>query len=61
MTDGPPFRNAYRHGFARVAACTIPVRIGDPATNAEAVLETARECHDDAVAVAVFPALSLTG
>jgi NAD+ synthase (glutamine-hydrolysing) len=61
MTDGLPFRNAYRHGFARVAACTIPVRIGDPATNAEAVLETARECHEDAVAVAVFPELCLTG
>ena len=61
MTDGLPFRNAYRHGFARVAACTIPVRIGDPASNARAVLETARECHDDAVAVAVFPELCLTG
>lgn len=61
MTEGLPFRNAYRHGFARVAACTIPVRIGDPATNAEAVLETARECHQDAVAVAVFPELCLTG
>ncbi len=61
MTDGLPFRNAYRHGFARVAACTIPVRIADPATNAEAILKTARECHDDAVAVAVFPELCLTG
>ncbi|WP_100813545.1 NAD(+) synthase [Microbacterium lacus] len=61
MTAGLPFRNAYRHGFARVAACTIPVRIGDPAANAEAVLTTARECHADAVAVAVFPELCLTG
>ena len=61
MTEGLPFRNAYRHGFARVAACTIPVRVGDPATNVEAVLETARACHDDAVAVAVFPELCLTG
>jgi NAD+ synthase (glutamine-hydrolysing) len=55
------FDNAYRHGFARVAACTIPVAIADPATNAEAVLETARACSDDAVAVAVFPELCLTG
>ena len=61
MTDGLPFRNAYRHGFARVAACTIPVRIGDPATNAETVLETARECHDDAVAAPFVPCLRLTG
>ena len=53
--------NAYRHGFARVAACTIPVAIADPARNAEAVLEAARECHQDATAVAVFPELCLTG
>ena len=61
MTDGLPFHNAYRHGFARVAACTIPVSIGDPVANAQSVLETARECHEDAVAVAVFPELCLTG
>ena len=56
-----PFESAYRHGFARVAACTIPVSIADPATNAEAVLATAFECDVDAVAVAVFPELCLTG
>ena len=56
-----PFESAYRHGFARVAACTIPIAIADPATNADAVLAVARECHDDAVAVAVFPELCLTG
>lgn len=56
-----PFDSAYRHGFARVAACTIPVAIADPATNADAVLEAARVCDADAVAVAVFPELCLTG
>jgi NAD+ synthase (glutamine-hydrolysing) len=56
-----PFESAYRHGFARVAACTIPVAIADPAANAEAVLATARECDADAVAVAVFPELCLSG
>ncbi|WP_029144741.1 NAD(+) synthase [Microbacterium luticocti] len=56
-----PFASAYRHGFARVAACTVPVALADPQTNAEAVLAAARECHDDAVAVAVFPELCLTG
>jgi NAD+ synthase (glutamine-hydrolysing) len=56
-----PFESAYRHGFARVAACTIPVSIADPATNADAVLESARECDADAVAVALFPELCLTG
>ena len=56
-----PFESAYRHGFARVAACTIPVAIADPAANADAVLEAARVCDADAVAVAVFPELCLTG
>jgi len=56
-----PFASAYRHGYARVAACTIPVAIADPASNAAAVLTAARQCHDDAVAVAVFPELCLTG
>lgn len=56
-----PFESAYRHGFARVAACTIPVSIADPAANADAVLTAARECDADAVAVAVFPELCLTG
>ncbi len=56
-----PFESAYRHGFARVAACTIPLTIADPAANADAVLATARECDADSVAVAVFPELCLTG
>ena len=55
------FYSAYAHGFARVAACTLPIAIADPATNGARVLEQARECHDDAVAVAVFPELCLTG
>ena len=55
------FYSAYAHGFARVAACTLEVTIADPAANARAVLAQARECHDDAVAVAVFPELCLTG
>ncbi|MET0782272.1 MAG: NAD(+) synthase [Microbacterium sp.] len=55
------FESAYRHGFARIAACTIPVAIADPVRNADAVLATARECDADAVAVAVFPELCLTG
>ncbi|GAB2843978.1 NAD(+) synthase [Microbacterium insulae] len=56
-----PFESAYRHGFARIAACTIPIVIADPAANAAAILASARECDADAVAVAVFPELCLTG
>ena len=32
------FRNVYAQGFARVAACTLPVALADPATNAERVI-----------------------
>ncbi len=55
------FKSAYAHGFARIAACTLPIAIGDPATNAETVLTEARECHDEGVAVALFSELCLTG
>src|SRR5215217_2989214 len=55
------FYSAYRHGFVRVAACTHHTALADPAANAEAVLRLARACHDDSVAVAVFPELTLSG
>ena len=55
------FYSAYQHGFVRVAACTHHTTIGDPAANAESVLGLARECHDDGVALAVFPELTLSG
>ena len=55
------FISAYDQGFARVAACTIPVAIADPDANAAAVLTEARAAHKDSVAVAVFPELCLTG
>jgi NAD+ synthase (glutamine-hydrolysing) len=55
------FSSAYDQGFARVAACTVPVAIADPATNAATVLEQARACHEDGVALALFPELSLSG
>ncbi|KAA9089804.1 NAD(+) synthase [Microbacterium radiodurans] len=61
MTSQLPFASAYSHGFARVAACTIPIAIADPDANAEAVLAEARACDAEAVAVAVFPELCLTG
>ncbi|MDT7578970.1 MAG: hypothetical protein QOK35_234, partial [Pseudonocardiales bacterium] len=57
----PDFHSPYRHGFARVAAATLRTVIGDPAANAASVLATARECHDEGVALVVFPELTLTG
>jgi NAD+ synthase (glutamine-hydrolysing) len=55
------FRSLYRHGFARVAAVTIPIAIADPPANAASVVAEARSCAADGVAVAVFPELCLTG
>ena len=61
VSDPSSFWSAYRHGFARVAACTLHTTIADPAANAEAVLAMARECHEEGVALAVFPELTLSG
>jgi NAD+ synthase (glutamine-hydrolysing) len=55
------FRSLYRHGFARVAACTTRTVLADPAANAAAILDMARACDKQGVAVAVFPELGLTG
>lgn len=55
------FYSAYAHGFVRVAACTHRTVLAEPAANAESVLRIARSCHDDGVAVAVFPELTLSG
>jgi NAD+ synthase (glutamine-hydrolysing) len=55
------FRSLYRHGFARVAACTTRTALADPATNAETILRMATQCHQQSVAVAVFPELGLSG
>lgn len=55
------FRSIYAHGFARVAACTVRTSIADPATNADTILRMARELEPQAVALAVFPELGVSG
>ena len=55
------FRSLYRHGFARVAACTTRTALADPAANAETILAMARSCDAQGVALAVFPELGLSG
>ncbi|MFQ6171161.1 NAD(+) synthase [Oryzobacter sp. R7] len=55
------FRNVYAQGFARVAACTVPVALADPAANAERIVAEVRRAHDDDVAVVLLPELSLSG
>lgn len=55
------FRSLYRHGMARVAACTTVCTLADPMANAKAVLDSVRACHDQGVALALFPELALSG
>jgi NAD+ synthase (glutamine-hydrolysing) len=55
------FDSVYAQGFARVAACTMTTAIADPSANAASVIDLARACHDEGVAVALFPELALTG
>ena len=55
------FTSLYRHGFARVAACTVRSHPADPARNAEEILAAARECHDGGAVLAVFPELCVSG
>src|SRR5690242_17799840 len=55
------FHSLYRHGFARVAACTTRVTLADPGANAADILRMARECSDRGAALAVFPELALSG
>src|SRR4051794_23761915 len=39
----------------------MPVALADPESNARTGVDLARECHDDGVAVAIFPELCLSG
>jgi NAD+ synthase (glutamine-hydrolysing) len=55
------FRSLYRHGFARVAACTTRTSIADPQANARTILRMASDCDRRAVALAVFPELCVSG
>jgi NAD+ synthase (glutamine-hydrolysing) len=55
------FRSIYRHGFARVAACTTRCTLADPVANVQAILDVAQSCHGRGVALAVFPELGISG
>ncbi|NNG35577.1 NAD(+) synthase [Nakamurella aerolata] len=55
------FFAAESHGFARVAACTMPQTIADPAGNASAIIAQLNELAPSRVTLAVFPELALSG
>ncbi len=55
------FHSIYRHGLARVAACTTRCTLADPSANVAAILDVARDCDKRGVALAVFPELGVSG
>ncbi len=55
------FRSLYQHGFARVAACTVPCALAEPSVNARTIVETAARLDAEGVALAIFPELCLSG
>ena len=55
------FRSLYQHGFARVAACTVPCALAEPSKNARTIVETAVRLDAEGVALAIFPELCLSG
>ncbi|NHO32801.1 NAD(+) synthase [Acetobacter fallax] len=55
------FRSLYRHGFARVAACTLPVSLADPRRNAAHTIDCLAACSGAGAILAVFPELGLSG
>lgn len=55
------FRSLYHQGFARVAACTLPVALANPAINAQRILESASASAADGAVLCVFPELGLCG
>ncbi len=61
MGQTASFHSIYRHGFARVAACTMPVQLADPHANALATAGLAAECASEGAVLAVFPELGLSG
>ncbi len=61
LTPAARFKSLYTHGFVRVAACAPVVAAADPARNAEAILEFARQAHDQSAALLLTPELSLSG
>ena len=60
-TDTAGFHSLYHHGFARVAACTLPVALADPMENARHTLQAIRACHEAGAVLSVFPELGLSG
>lgn len=58
--DKMSFRSIHRHGFVRVAACTLHASVADPAANAAAIRAMLAALHEKSAALVVFPELALS-
>jgi NAD+ synthase (glutamine-hydrolysing) len=58
--SAPDFTSIHRHGMVRVAAATPVVATADPARNAQATIELARQGDAEGVDLIVFPELGLS-
>ena len=54
------FFSPYAHDFVRVGVCTPRIRPAEPVHNADEVIALAREGHEAAVAVLLFPELGIS-
>lgn len=55
------FSSPYEHGFARVAAITIPSHPGEPDRNVPEIAAAARQAARQGACVAVFPEMCISG
>lgn len=55
------FSSPYAHGFARVAAITIPSHPGEPDRNVPEIAAAARKAARQGACIAVFPEMSISG
>jgi NAD+ synthase (glutamine-hydrolysing) len=55
------FHSIYSHGFVRLAASPIRIRLADPAANARQVIDTLAQAQAAGAGLAVFPELCLSG
>jgi NAD+ synthase (glutamine-hydrolysing) len=55
------FRSIYSQGFVRVAACTTPSHVADPAANVDMILGLLAKVNEQSAALAVFPELAISG
>ncbi|CAN5540392.1 NAD(+) synthase [soil metagenome] len=60
MARTHPFFSIHRHGMVRVGACTPVATVGDTSANAAATIALAREGHEAAADLLVFPELNLS-